>query len=666
MSNTLNFKQLLTELYTLQYKNKYVDSVSLIEEYKDYYKNNYEFLTLCGMAYYYTGDYEKSLNSYKRAQTLSKSHENLKISEFNSHFSAMKLEKSMTQYVKNNVYKIVSKERKQKPKLTVTMTSCKRLDLFKQTVNSFIACCTDIHLVDRWICIDDNSSDSDRKIMIDMYPFIEFIFKSPEQKGHAKSMNIIRDIVDTPYMFHLEDDWAFYYKDDYISKLFDVMSTDQKCKQVLVNMHYAEIPQQHSLAGGIFSKTDSGLSFIQHKQCNSSEYKGKATCSYWPHFSFRPSLIETDVLKELGEFSETAPHFEIEYANRYVNKGYVSYFLPYIVSRHIGKLTSQKDGINAYTLNNEEQFVKKKKEYKLEMFYINLDKRSDRKKIIERQTYDMPFDIKRISAVDGKDITLTQQHYLIFKGNDYNYRTGIIGCALSHLSIWINFINGMYTADYLVIFEDDVVFLPHFEDDFSKVCNDTAVNEYDIVFISHAEKHKSIPNYQEKVYITRKNKQESFAMSYGGANAYIISRKGAQGMIDYIEKHRMGNAIDTMMQRACNDLKVGYTNRLLVNSDFALTKDVIDSNIQYDFSSLAKESDVLKEEERMYLIEKGITQVEFGKKNPDAYLSYLYKDFWINISETFKEQCEQIKKERFEHAFYIVNKDGNKQFRLDV
>src|SRR5687768_17576745 len=62
--------------------------------------------------------------------------------------------------------------------ITITMTTCKRYNLFKDTVHSFINCCQDLHLAKEWIVIDDNSSGQDRILMKTNFPFIKFIFKN--------------------------------------------------------------------------------------------------------------------------------------------------------------------------------------------------------------------------------------------------------------------------------------------------------------------------------------------------------------------------------------------------------------------------------------------------------------------------------------------------------
>ena len=110
---------------------------------------------------------------------------------------------------------ILAKPVEQLQTITFTITTCKRYDLFEKTINSFLNCCMDLHMIDRWFCIDDNSSEEDREKMKKNYPFFEFYFKGKQDKGHSRSMNIIKKNVKTPYIFHMEDDWKFFKKRNY-------------------------------------------------------------------------------------------------------------------------------------------------------------------------------------------------------------------------------------------------------------------------------------------------------------------------------------------------------------------------------------------------------------------------------------------------------------------
>jgi hypothetical protein len=94
-----------------------------------------------------------------------------------------------------------------KKDITFVTTTCKRVDLFIRTMDSFLTFCKDIHVIDKWLCIDDNSSEEDREIMKEKYPFFDFVLKTESEKGHAKSLNIMLDRVKTRHIFLLEDDW---------------------------------------------------------------------------------------------------------------------------------------------------------------------------------------------------------------------------------------------------------------------------------------------------------------------------------------------------------------------------------------------------------------------------------------------------------------------------
>ena len=290
-----------------------------------------------------------------------------------------------------------------KNNLIFTMTTCKRFDLFTKTINSFMNCCEDVLLIDRWIVVDDNSSEEDRKKMEKLYPFIQFHWKGSEDKGHPRSMNIIRKYVEkVKYHLHMEDDFLFFVKKNYIKYAIAILDARKDVGQVLFNRNYAEELEEIDSKGGKLcslkqSTTREGLhplwekSYREHVHYPSGtkEYEdyhkevGWPTHVYWPSYSLRPSVLKTDIYNKIGEFDEQAGHFEMDYANRYTEKGYKSVFYDTISCLHIGRLTKErfdKDKTNAYQLNNENQFVKDDKKTKIDenvsdefIFYLNLD-----------------------------------------------------------------------------------------------------------------------------------------------------------------------------------------------------------------------------------------------------------------------------------------------------
>ena len=66
-------------------------------------------------------------------------------------------------------------------------------------------------------------------------------------------------------------------------------------------------------------------------------------------------------------------------------------------------------------------------------------------------------------GVDGEELTATEEIVRLFKENDFGSRTGMIGCALSHLRIWEKISH--FPDDHVVmVCEDDAFFEEEFMD----------------------------------------------------------------------------------------------------------------------------------------------------------------------------------------------------------
>ena len=287
---------------------------------------------------------------------------------FNQHFSIPYVSDRYTNYPKDIIKNISQRSKNHIPLVTFTITTCKRFELFEKTMNSFLNCCKDIDRIDVWFCVDDNSSEEDRKKMKEKYPFFTFYWKTFEEKGHPRSMNIIRDFVKTEYVFHMEDDWKYFSRKNYISDCMAVLGDNEIIGQCLININYSEISDDIDIVGGEFNKTKGGVRYYIHEHTNTKEErdtftekhgKNKKNCAYWPHFSFRPSLFRRNILSILGEFNQNISHFEMDYGFRYTGAGLKSAFLEGIYCMHIGRLTSDRNNKtipNAYDLNDEVQF----------------------------------------------------------------------------------------------------------------------------------------------------------------------------------------------------------------------------------------------------------------------------------------------------------------------
>jgi len=238
-------------------------------------------------------------------------------------------------------------------RVMLTVTTCKRFDLFQKTIRSMLTTWTDLDEVDYFFCVDDNSSQLDRADMIQQFPFFHYYMKSPEEKGHRESMNIIwakLKEVKPQYWIHMEDDWLFFRQRSYVKDAITLLEKYESdaIHQVVFNRNYGVIYSDMDRVGGI-DQTDC----ILHEKRDGLVGKN---CGYWPHYSLQPSMVRTRVILELGDYSSPNVFFERDYANKYFAAGYKTVFFPMIYSNHIGKQHWESDGKNAYALNTINQF----------------------------------------------------------------------------------------------------------------------------------------------------------------------------------------------------------------------------------------------------------------------------------------------------------------------
>jgi len=528
------------------------------------WSQNKDFLKEMVITTYYAGHYVESFDIAERLiQTYELTEIEMKNLRFNAHFTVPHIE---DEYIS---YPTTLPTSKNGP-ITFTITTCKRYDLFEKTMNSFLNCVKAVHLISRWICVDDNSSEEDRKKIKENYPFLEYYFKDESEKGHSQSMNMIRDLVKTPFWFDMEDDWKFFYADNFLTKCLNVLQNDTSLGQCLINRNYAETRFDHNILGGELKRTKNFQPYYLHVQ---RQVKGKS-CEYWPHYSLRPSLLRTEIL-QLGKYNEDNPHFEMEYANRYKKK-YKSAFLTGIYCLHTGRLCSERHSTkkNAYDLNNVNQFVKP-----LTVHVINLERRPDRWESFMKNNL-RNVNVKRVNAVDGKTLKVNEQILRIFNENDYNWRRGIVGCALSHFKLYAGLLNS--NEDRMVILEDDAKLINGFSE---RVTNLMNLNKtWDILYLGHYPK-QPLPKTEPR--IVQKNAEQSLDYSYGGTVGYVITKKGAEKLFAFIEKNGMTNAIDTIQQKSADDLEVWYSDPLCVSGEhYTGDKSGVDTDIQRDFDRL--------------------------------------------------------------------------------
>lgn len=236
--------------------------------------------------------------------------------------------------------------------ITFTITTCKRYNKFVETMDTFLNNCIDHNIIKHWICIDDNSSPEDRNKMKKKYPFLEFILKKPENKGHAKSLNLLWDEVKTPFIFQMEDDWIIYDKFSLVEIINNFKSYN--LTQIIVGHCHGngeKLQSNINLLKYCANINTSIMPFdiIQYKHANNTKLIESFDNFWWPGFTLHPSIIYVKKLKNDIRFSEIINNnlFEYDFSLKAYNNMHKIAYCGYNVG-HIGDVSS-------YDLNNEKR-----------------------------------------------------------------------------------------------------------------------------------------------------------------------------------------------------------------------------------------------------------------------------------------------------------------------
>ncbi|MEO6749278.1 MAG: glycosyltransferase [Casimicrobiaceae bacterium] len=533
--------------------------------------------------------------------------------EQNRDFAAPAMQAMLARYDADIVAALVKRPQVAEPEVTLVITSCRRLELFIATVSSFLNACMDLHRIGRFVCIDDNSSEDDRAVMRERFPFFEFICKGPADRGHARSLNILRDTVRSPWLLHLEDDWQFLGRRPYVAQAIDILEENPELGQVLFNRNYAETLGDRAIVGGRVRHTGSnGVRYRLHEHypTDSAAYRAFETShpgrsnAWWPHYSLRPSMLRTAVLQQVGAFDETAGHFEHNYAQRYTQAGFRSAFLDGVHALHTGRLTSERNTstrANAYVLNGTPQFGEVAsprvplRAGELPAKVINLARRPDRlqgfnRRLAEATDKSFAARVERFAAVDGHDLELLPEIRHLFRGNDFRYRRGVIGCALSHLALWNELAAG--DAPAMLVLEDDVTLCPDFERQLERVCTLLSHDApgFDVTFLGSFDWYpRPEDDFTQRAGVPRLQPFEG-SRFLGGSFAYIVSRGGAQHLLALAERDGIQNGIDRFIHTKELELALYGVSQHLVRAPLFQPGSGVDSDIQNDFVVLDAQS----------------------------------------------------------------------------
>lgn len=180
--------------------------------------------------------------------------------------------------------------------------------------------------------------------------------------------------------------------------------------------------------------------------------------------------------------------------------------------------------------NNDSFLTDSKKTEGVKCYIINLDRSKDRYKNIEPLIKKLQLPYQRFEAVDGSQLTKEYLDTIVdFKAYQkymgHMPRNGTIGCSLSHIRLWEEFLKTDY--EYAFIFEDDVCFNP----EQLKCVMEDVIKHHQLWDICSFELlHKGLP-VSIKSLVTG-YRLSTYLVEITHTGCYIISRKAARQLLE--------------------------------------------------------------------------------------------------------------------------------------
>jgi GR25 family glycosyltransferase involved in LPS biosynthesis len=173
-------------------------------------------------------------------------------------------------------------------------------------------------------------------------------------------------------------------------------------------------------------------------------------------------------------------------------------------------------------------------------YVINLDRRDDRMEKLFTHNPELKDRVERLSAVEGKTLQLTPTLARLFKPHDFFWKKAIMGCALSHLTLWWQLVHEKPEISTYLIMEDDVKLQQGWEEKWREAAGHVP-DDADVVYLGGIlpPNRQGFQSVKEKVnaYFSRVGPNQMFGQKqpnryFHWCNyAYILTRKGAEKIL---------------------------------------------------------------------------------------------------------------------------------------
>jgi len=204
--------------------------------------------------------------------------------------------------------------------ISFVITTCNRLDLLEDTLNSFFDICS--YPFKEYIMSDDSGDDAIYKQLVERWGSKFKIIQNKPKLGLCRTIDILWNTVQSDYIFHCEDDWRFDTNQHLIEDSLSILKEHVHVHQVQVR-HLSDnphIPEDH---------TYSTLNFVNFK-------KMPWWREEWSGYSWNPGL------RRKGDYQTMFPNGLIEFGDEIncskhsMNFNYLAVVLVNTACTHIG------------------------------------------------------------------------------------------------------------------------------------------------------------------------------------------------------------------------------------------------------------------------------------------------------------------------------------------
>lgn len=199
--------------------------------------------------------------------------------------------------------------------ITIVLTSCGRFDLLGKTIDTF----SNHFNYKEIVIVEDSVNLEGIQSFVSRRSGVRIRFNDPKL-GQMASIDAAYAAVETPYIFHLEDDWHFFAGYD-LEKCTSALEKFDDCSGIILAFNrfedrFGKHIEKLDLAGGDYFAVNPSA----HPE--------------WFSYTFNPSIVRRETWRQYGPFSQFISEAKLSHFMKQTGKR--CYFLNNHIGEHIG------------------------------------------------------------------------------------------------------------------------------------------------------------------------------------------------------------------------------------------------------------------------------------------------------------------------------------------